>query len=302
MQTHTGTAAQPATAVDFDVPAGGCDCHSHIFGDPLAFPFFDGRVYTPPPALPEEMAAFHRALRLARVVIVTPSVYGTDNSATLYGMRARGADARGVAVIDDRTPDSDLDAMAAAGICGIRLNLATDGRNDPALARRRFEAALPRASARGWHIQIFSNLAVIAGIKELVLASPVPVVLDHFGGAQAALGPTQPGFADLVELVRSGKAYVKISGAYRASRMAPDYPDAAALAKALIAANAQRVVWGTDWPHTNSTTPPGRRVTDVTPLMAIDDGRLMNQLPIWAPGEATRNAILVDNPARLYGF
>jgi predicted TIM-barrel fold metal-dependent hydrolase len=304
MQTKhgTGTAAQPATPVDFDVPADACDCHSHIFGDPLAFPFFAGRVYTPPPALPEEMAAFHRALRVRRVVIVTPSVYGTDNSATLHGMRARGRDARGVAVIDDRTSESDLDAMAAAGFCGLRLNLATDGHNDPALARRRFEATLPRASARRWHVQIFSNLAVITGIKELVLASPVPVVLDHFGGAQAALGPTQPGFADLLELVRSGQAYVKISGAYRASKMAPDYPDAAPLARALIAANPQRVVWGTDWPHTNSTTPPGCKVTDITPLLAIDDGRLMNQLPIWASDAATRKAILVDNPARLYGF
>jgi predicted TIM-barrel fold metal-dependent hydrolase len=304
MQTQhgTGTAARAATPVDFDVPADACDCHSHIFGDPLAFPFFGGRVYTPPPAPPEEMAAFHRALHVRRVVIVTPSVYGTDNSATLYGMRARGGDARGVAVIDDRTPESDLDAMAAAGVCGVRLNLATDGRNDPALARRRFEDMLPRASARNWHIQIFTDLAVIAGIKALVLASPVPVVLDHFGGAQAALGPAQPGFADLVELVGSGKAYVKISGAYRVSTMAPDYPDAAPLAKALIAANAQRVVWGTDWPHTNSTTPAGRRVTDVTPLFAIDDARLMNQLPIWAPDAATRAAILVDNPARLYRF
>ncbi|HEV3372898.1 MAG TPA: amidohydrolase family protein [Xanthobacteraceae bacterium] len=302
MQTHTGTAAQPATPVDFDVPADACDCHTHIFGDPLAFPFFAGRVYTPPSALPEEMAAFHRALRVRRVVIVTPSVYGADNSATLYGMRARGRDARGVAVIDDRTSESDLDAMAAAGFCGVRLNLATDGHNDPALACRRFEAMLPRASVRNWHIQIFTNLAVIAAIKELVIASPVPVVLDHFGGAQAALGTAQTGFADLVELVRSGKAYVKISGAYRASTMAPDYSDAAPLAQALIATNAQRIVWGTDWPHTNSTTPAGRKVSDVTPLFAIDDGRLMNQLPIWAPDPATRKAILVDNPARLYGF
>jgi len=302
MQTRTGTAAQPATPVDFDVPADACDCHTHIFGDPRAFPLFAGRVYTPPPALPEEMAAFHRALRVRRVVIVTPSVYGTDNSATLHGMRERGQDARGVAVIDERTSESDLDAMAAAGFCGVRLNLSTDGHNDPAHARRRFAAMLPRASARNWHIQIFTNLAVISGIKELVLASPVPVVLDHFGGAQAALGAAQPGFADLLELVRSGKAYVKISGAYRASTVAPDYPDAAPLAQALIAANAQRVVWGTDWPHTNSKTPPGRLVTDITPLMAIDDGRLMNQLPIWAADAVTRKAILVDNPARLYGF
>jgi predicted TIM-barrel fold metal-dependent hydrolase len=127
-QADSVVAAQPARPPRFDVPADACDCHSHIFGDPHEFPFFAGRVYTPPPALPEEMAAFHRALRVRRVVIVTPSVYGTDNSATLYGMRARGADARGVAVIDEQTSQRDVDAMAAAGICGIRLNLSTGSR------------------------------------------------------------------------------------------------------------------------------------------------------------------------------
>ncbi len=295
-------AAQPATPVNFDVPADACDCHTHIHGDPDRFPFFAGRVYTPPAALPQEMAALHRALRIKRVVIVTPSVYGTDNSATLYGMTARGPDARGVAVIDDQTTDRELDAMGKAGMRGIRLNLATSGSNDPGLARRRFASALSRMASRNWHIQIYTNLAVIAGIKDLVLAAPVPVVLDHFGGAQAALGPEQPGFADLIALVRSGKAYVKISGGYRASNQAPDYPDVAPLAKALIAANAERIVWGTDWPHPNSVTPPGRKVTDITPLRQIDDGALMNQLPVWAPEPATRRTILVDNPARLYGF
>jgi predicted TIM-barrel fold metal-dependent hydrolase len=295
-------ASQPATAVNFDVPADACDCHTHIHGDPQQFPFFAGRVYTPEMALPEEMAALHRALKVKRVVIVTPSVYGTDNASTLYGMKARGADARGVAVIDDKTSDADLDAMGKAGVRGIRLNLATGGTNDPAVARQRFQAALPRMASRNWHVQIFTNLGVISGIKEQVLASPVPVVFDHFGGAKAAQGPTQPGFADLVELVRSGKAYVKISGAYRASTLAPDYADAAPLAKVLIAANAERIVWGTDWPHPDSTIPPGGKPTDVTPLMQIDDGRLLNQLPIWAPDAATRKAILVDNPARLYQF
>jgi predicted TIM-barrel fold metal-dependent hydrolase len=295
-------AAQPATPVNFDVPADACDCHTHIHGDPDQFPFFAGRVYTPETALPEEMAALHRVLRIKRVVIVTPSVYGTDNSATLYGMKARGPDARGVAVIDDNTADGELDAMGKAGMRGIRLNLATSGSNDTGLARQRFQSALPRMAGRNWHIQIYTNLAVIAGIKDLVLAAPVPVVLDHFGGAQAALGSGQPGFADLMELVRSGKAYVKISGAYRASTQAPDYPDVAPLAKALIAANAERIIWGTDWPHPNSVTGPGRKVTDITPLRRIDDGALMNQLPVWAPEPVTRRTILVDNPARLYGF
>jgi predicted TIM-barrel fold metal-dependent hydrolase len=241
-------------------------------------------------------------LHIERVVIVTPSVYGPDNSATLFGMTARGATARGVAVIDDKTGESELDALQQAGFRGIRLNLATSGVNDPNVARQRFQAAVDRMKARGWHVQLFTSLAVISAIKDLVAVAPVPVVFDHFGGAQAALGVDQPGFADLLELVKSGKAYVKISGAYRASKLAPDYPDAAPLSRALIAANAERIVWGTDWPHPDSVTPPDRKITDVTPLFQIDDGRLFNQLPVWAPNEAVRRKILVDNPARLYGF
>jgi predicted TIM-barrel fold metal-dependent hydrolase len=300
MRTAFAKAAQPATAVNFDIPAGACDCHTHIHGDPETFPYFSGRVYTPETALPEEMAALHKALRMQRVVIVTPSVYGTDNSATLYGMKARGRDARGVAVIDEKTPESALDAMHQAGIRGIRLNLATSGVTDPSVGRKRYEAAVQRVQKRKWHVQMYTNLAVISSIKDLVLASPVPAVFDHFGGAQAALGTGQPGFADLVELVRSGKAYVKISGAYRASKLSPDYPDAAPLAKALIAANADRIVWGTDWPHPNSSS--GNPATQVTPLFKIDDGRLLNQLPVWTSDASIRKKILVDNPARLYGF
>ena len=300
MRTSLAKAAQPATPVNFDVPAGACDCHTHIHGDPRTFPYFPGRVYTPETALPEEMAALHRALHIQRVVIVTPSVYGTDNSATLYGTAARGADARGVAVIDDKTHGSALDAMDRAGVRGIRLNLATGGANDPSAGRKRFEAAVERVRKRKWHVQMYTSLAVISSIKDLVAASPVPAVFDHFGGAQAELGTWQPGFTDLLELVRSGKAYVKISGAYRASKLAPDYPNAAPLARALIAANADRIIWGTDWPHPDSSS--GNPATQVTPLLQIDDGRLLNQLPVWAPDATIRRKILVDNPARLYGF
>jgi predicted TIM-barrel fold metal-dependent hydrolase len=302
MYTRTGfaKASQPATPINFDVPENACDCHTHIHADPQQFPFFPGRIYTPELASPEEMSALHRALKIKRVVIVTPSVYGTDNSATLFGMKARGLDARGVAVIDDRTSESDLDAMGSAGMRGIRLNLATGSGNDPSAGRQRFQAAVDRMKSRGWHVQMYTNLAVISGIKDLVLASPVPVVFDHFGGAQAALGPEQPGFADLAELVRSGKAYVKISGAYRASKQAPDYEDVTPLATALIAANAYRIVWGTDWPHPNSSS--GNQPTEVTPLFHIDDGRLLNQLAVWAPDAVTRKKILVDNPGRLYQF
>lgn len=190
IRTALGDASQSATPVDFAVPAGACDCHTHIHGDPEKFPFFPGRVYTPEMALPEEMAALHTALHIQRVVIVTPSVYGTDNSATLYGMKARGTDARGIAVIDDKTPEGELDAMVLAGVRGIRLNLATAGISDPSLVRQRFQSAARRVKGRNWHVQIFTDLALISAIKDLVAGSPVPVVFDHFGGARAELGTT----------------------------------------------------------------------------------------------------------------
>lgn len=298
----SAAASQPATRVAFDVPALACDCHTHIHGPVARFPFFAGRVYTPEQALPEEMAALHRALRVQRVVIVTPSVYGTDNSATLWGMQARGADARGVAVIDENNPDTPLQAMDRAGIRGVRLNLATAGVSDPSIARKRFADTVARIAPLHWHVQIYAEPPMIAAIRDLVAASPVPVVFDHFGGAQAADGPGQSGFPELVELVGEGKAYVKISGAYRASTRAPDYADVVPLASALITANAERIVWGTDWPHPSGRTPPGRKPTDVTPMLQIDDGALLNQLAVWAPDPAIRKRILVDNPARLYGF
>jgi predicted TIM-barrel fold metal-dependent hydrolase len=300
--TTSGKPSQPLTEVNFDVPAGACDCHTHIFGDPEKFPFYAGRSYTPEAALPEELATLHKRLKIQRVVIVTPSVYGSDNSATLYGIKARGGDARGVAVVDDKTRESELDAMGHAGVCGIRLNLATAGVNDPAVARERLSTAIERMKKRKWHVQVFTNAPLVASLKELVLKSQVPVVFDHFGGAQAEPGVAQPGFAELLELVRSGRAYVKISGAYRASTHGPDYADAAPLARALIAANPDRIVWGTDWPHPNAVTPPGRKPTDVTPPLPIDDGRLLNELAVWARDPAIRKKILVDNPARLYGF
>lgn len=294
-------ALQPATLVNFEVPPNACDCHTHIFGDTQRFPLWPGRAYTPPPASPDEMSELHRALHMRRVVIVNPSIYGADNLATLYGIKARGADARGVAVIDGKTPDGDLDAMARRGIRAIRINLTNAGQADTAIVRQRFLAALKRVQGRDWHIEMYTTLPVISGIKDLVQASPVPVVFDHFGGAQAALGVHQPGFADLAGLVHSGKAYVKVSGAYRASTQ-PDYSDVKPLAQTLIAANADRIVWGSDWPHPNPTVPAGQKVTDITPLFQVDDGRLFNLLAIWAPDAAVRKKILVDNPARLYGF
>jgi predicted TIM-barrel fold metal-dependent hydrolase len=252
-------------------------------------------------ATPEMLASMHRALHLQRVVIVQPSVYGTDNSATLFGMKARGGDARGVAVIDDKTPEAELDAMGRAGVCGIRLNLSTAGISDPSVGRDRLQSGIARIARRTWHVQVNTTLPMIAAVRDIVAKADVPIVFDHFGGARGELGVAQPGFDDLVELVRSGRAYVKISAPYNSSSR-PDVADVAPLAKALIAANVDRILWGSNWPHPDSRIVAGRKPTDVTPPLVVDDGFMLNQLPLWAPEAAVRRKILVDNPARLYGF
>ena len=295
--------SQPSTKVNFDVPAGACDCHVHIFGDPQRYPLFAGRVYTPETASVQEVRALHEALHIDRVVVVQPSVYGTDNSCTLDAVKQLGARARGVAVIDANTTDAALNDMAKNGIRGIRLNLTTAGITDPMAALPRFQAAAERAKARGWHIQLNTSLRVIEALSPQLLASPVPLVFDHFGGALGSAGVGQPGFAALVNLAKSGKAYVKISAAADSiSTLAPAYPDVLPLARALVSANPQRILWGSNWPHPDSATRPGRKNTDLAPNVQIDDGLILNLLPVWVPDPVTRRAILVDNPARLYGF
>lgn len=295
-------APQPRTKVNFDVPPGACDCHVHVFGDPKKYPFFAGRTYTPETASVDELKQSLAALHMDRVVIVQPSVYGTDNSATLDGMRELGNRARGVAVIDDKTTDAQLDAMGKAGIRGVRLNLATAGINDPNAARQRFDNAVARVRNRGWHIQFNTQLAMIEALSPQFLASPVTLVIDHFGGATAARGVGQPGFGALVNLVKSGKAYVKISGAGDSVSKQPDYADVTPLARALVTANPQRILWGSNWPHPGSDPVAGRKSTDLALHVQTDDGKVLNLLPVWVPDAATRRLILTENPARLYGF
>lgn len=291
------------TPVGFAVPPGACDCHVHVFPDPAEFPFWSGRGYSPPVATADELLALQSALHMDHVVIVTPSVYGTDNAATLDGMRQLGPQrARGVAVIDDKTSASELDAMDRAGVRGIRLNLESAGIVDPAASARRLEAAVQQIKGRPWHLQIYTRPSIIEALRTQLAAVPVPLVFDHFAGADAAQGPQQAGFATVLDMVKSGKAYVKISGAYRASTQAPDFADVAPLARALIAANPDRLVWGSDWPHPDSAPKPGRAPTDLAPAQPIDDGRVLNLLADWTPDAVVRQRILVDNPKRLYGF
>jgi predicted TIM-barrel fold metal-dependent hydrolase len=288
------------TPIQFNVPDKACDCHVHVFGDASRFPFAASRTYTPESASAADLLAVHRALHISRAVIVQPSVYGTDNSCTIDAMKQYGAGARGIAVLPDAISSTTLDDMDRAGIRGVRINLGTAGNTNPGDARLRFKSALEQIKGRKWHIQVYAALPVIAGLSDLVLASPVPVVFDHFGGAKAAAGLQQPGFDRLLQFVRSGKGYVKISGVYRASSSAPDYPDAAPLARALIQANPQRILWGSDWPHPDTSS--GRKPSDVSPLLRVDDGRILNLLAAWVPDEMVRKTILVDNPATLYRF
>jgi predicted TIM-barrel fold metal-dependent hydrolase/predicted NBD/HSP70 family sugar kinase len=304
VEAHPRTlrAAQPRTAVGFAVPDRACDCHVHVFGAPAEFPFAATRGYTPPPAAAAELATLLDTLHLSRVVIVQPSVYGSDNSCTLDCMRQLGERARGVAVIDETTSNAALDDMHRAGIRGVRVNLETAGETDPDAARRSLAAAVERVKERGWHVQVYTRPSVIARLSEEVASLEVPIVFDHFGGARAEAGIGEPGFAELLALIKAGHAYVKVSAAYRSSERAPAYGDVAPLARALIAANPDRIVWGSDWPHPNGDNARGKPFGAIAEPFPIDDGLVFDQLPKWVPDPAIRTKILVDNPARLYGF
>jgi predicted TIM-barrel fold metal-dependent hydrolase len=201
-----------------------------------------------------------------------------------------------VAVIDDKTTDAELDRLASLGFKGVRLNLSTAGINDPKVATERFLAAAARVKSRNWHIQLNTTLPVIAAMKDTFAASPVTLVFDHYGNAKEELGVGQPGFSDLVNLVKSGKAYVKISVT---AGPRENYGHFTPLAQMLIGANVDRILWGTNWPHPNSVK---GSTSKVTPLWQVDDGLVLNLLPTWAPDAAVRKKILVDNPARLYEF
>lgn len=297
------TPAFARTAVDFAVPPNACDCHVHVF-DPAHFPYAAKRVYTPPAASVNDLIALQAALRMDRVVIVQPSVYAADNSCTLDAVRRLGKRARAVAVIDKTTTKTALDEMAAIGVRGIRLNLNTtpSGEIDAEGSKRTLDTAAEQIAGRGWHIQFYTRPHVIAALKSQIEQLPFPVVFDHFGGPKAKDGPNQPGFTELLELVKSGKAYVKISGAYRISEKAPDFVDATPMAQALIAANPDRIVWGSDWPHPDSSFGVGRSLSEIAPPFPVDDGLVLNQIARWSPDPAIWQKILVDNPARLYDF
>lgn len=260
-------------------PAGSCDCHFHVFGPYDRFPLDAGRPYTPPEASVEHYADTAAVLGLERRVIVTASVSGTDNAVTMDAVGRLGrARSRAIVVVDDA---SDLEALAAGGAVGVRFNAVSgNGASLDAL-----EALARRIAPLGWHVQVFTH--DLPALADRLAALPVPVVLDHMGGAQAAEGPDGPAMRALLRLLEGGNAWVKLSG-YR-SAPAP-YAGVDALAKRLLAAAPERCVWGTDWPHTGFRTE-----TEM-----LDDGTLLDWMHEWTGGAWER--VLVDNPARLYGF
>src|SRR5205807_2679166 len=189
-------------------------------------------------------------------------------------------------------PRAALQGMAGAGARGIRLNLNTAGVFDPNTAKQQLDTVAEQLRGLNWHVQMFVALSVISALTDYFKQYPYPVVFDHFGQPKAPQGVGQPGFANLLELVKSGHAYVKISGAYRVSTEAPAYADATPLAQALVAANSDRIVWGTDWPHPNGGS--ARSINEIATPFPIDDGLLLNELPKWVSDAATRKKILVD--------
>ena len=277
----------PHSPAAFTPPPGACDAHCHVFGPASRFPFAPGRSYTPPDAGVEHLEALHERMGLSRAVLVQASCHGTDNSAMVDALqRSRGRYA-GVAMIDESCGDAEIDRLHDAGVRGARFNFVRHlGGGDLGS----FQRTARRVATRGWHMVVHLDAADLTDLSGVLLDLPCPFIIDHMARVPASGGLEQPSFTALLDLMGHEKAWVKISGAERLTAGGrPPYEDVAPLARALIAAAGDRVLWGTDWPHPNVRHMP-------------DDGDLVDLLAVFAPAEADRNRILVDNPRHLYDF
>ncbi|MBB5690035.1 amidohydrolase family protein [Roseomonas alkaliterrae] len=267
-------------------PPLSCDCHFHIFGPYDRFPLDPGRHYDPPAALIPAYLRVAEALGIQRMVIVQPSVYGTDNACSLDAAARFGLDrARVVAVVDEGLDDAALRALHTRGVRGVRFN-AVSGNGTPL---DQLEALARRIAPLGWHLQLYAEGHQLPDLAPRLASLPVEVVVDHMGGVRTADGLNAPAFQALLRLVGEGRAWVKLCG-YRISSAGPPFHDVAPFARALLDAAPDRCVWGTDWPHPSLSA------------WMPDDGVLLDRLGEWAPSAAERRRVLVDNPARLYGF
>jgi predicted TIM-barrel fold metal-dependent hydrolase len=268
------------------LPGGSCDTHIHVFGDPAHCPLDPRRNYTPVPATLGQYREVMAACGIGRAVLVQPSVYGTDNRCLLEGLREGGAAFRGIAVVGPEIADAELDAMHALGVRGLRLNVV----NPAVLGIDEALALAARTGHLGWHLQVHVDLRDPGGaglLASIAARCPVPLVVDHMGRAD----PAEPAPPVLLRLLAGGKTWVKLSAAYRLGRRgAPAYEDVLPLARALVAANPERLLWASDWPHSE--------LFDAVP----QDADLVDLVPTWLPDAALRQRVCVENPARLYGY
>ncbi len=269
-------------------PAGACDCHAHIFGPVDIYPYSDTRKYTPPDASLKAYKHMLAMLGLDRGVIVQPSVYGFDNRITLDAIKALGPNFRGVAVIDpEAITRTELEDMHAIGIRGVRVNQAYK----QALNMDYLHSVVEKIQPLGWHLQIFVDINKMPDFKNEINRLPVDVVIDHMGFVATRNGISDERFKDFLALLEQGNCWVKLSGAYRITAQTNiPYSDVTPFAQALVQANRDRCVWGTDWPHPHINIP------------VPNDGDLLDLLSLWVPDAEIRNKILIGNPAQLYGF
>jgi predicted TIM-barrel fold metal-dependent hydrolase len=267
-------------------PALACDCHAHIIGPGTDYPLVANRSFTPPDASVDQFLGMLGTLGLARMVIVQPSVYGTDNRRTVDAVQSLGVKrARGVAMVGADVTLAELRALDDAGIRATRFITTAVG--GPSLDQ--LPAVAHKVAEVGWHIEMYVPLTTLPSVLPVVRALPVPVVFDHMGGLPAATDANDPLLAEILRLLESGKHWVKLCG-YRNSGAGYPYADVVTLARRLVGAAPERCVWGTDWPHT--------AISGHMP----EDAELLDLLADWVPDAAPRKRILVDNPAALYRF
>jgi len=267
-------------------PPLACCTHAHIFGPAARFPFAADRDWTPPDRPVEDYVRMLDTLGLARGVIVHSSSHGTYNSVTLDAIARTGGRCLGIAVLAPEVSDRELQRLHEGGMRGVRISTMLKSN----MGVGHIEAMAERFRELGWSIQLhFDAAEEIIALAPLIRRLPVPVVFDHMARVRGGGGPMQPAFQTLLGLLRDcDHVWVKISSWYRLSDQGPPYEDMRVLAQAAMEARVDRVLWGSNWPHPLLKGPPP------------DDGVLLDQFQRWA-GDA-RSTILVDNPARLFGF
>lgn len=282
-----------------DLPAGACDCHTHVVGDTVRYPMVAQRHYTPALAPHEALLAHLERNGLQRGVIVQPSFYGSDNRCMLDSLERLQGAGRGVAVVDEGADDAALARLHAGGVRGLRVNVESAGVHDIRAVEEPLRRWAERLAPLGWHLQVYAVHTTVVQLAPLLGRLKVPVVLDHFALLPAAAGNGDSAVRRVLELVASGNVYVKLSAPYRIAAAQP-VSAVAQLAHAFVEADPQRVLWGSDWPHTDRE--PGKAAHEVSRYRSIAPATLAESIGCWLPTESLRRQVLADNPARLYGF